>query len=256
MIDLASLLARGRTSSLRVGIGLPEEAFVKTASAVRRSKCDVHLDRYDDPGEMLRSLRSGHLDAAVRGTMGSSAVLSAMKRSFETGEVMRVAILEAGRPFALAPVGIDEGNDVSSRLRLALSALRYFSAVGWKLRVGVLSKGRPEDRPRGAEIGRSLEDGETICTSIQAEGFQARHYAILVEEAVRDCDLVLAPDGVSGNLMFRALHFVGGAKAYGAPVVNLEKTFVDTSRAKEDFSEPVLLAAGLAECRLQPLQRA
>jgi predicted methyltransferase MtxX (methanogen marker protein 4) len=59
----------------------------------------------------------------------------------------------------------------------------------------------------------------------------------------------MAPDGVTGNLIFRSLHFLGARRAFGAPVVNIDQPFVDTSRAKTDFSDPVLLAAGLAEVR-------
>jgi len=179
-----------------------------------------------------------------------------MKRAFQVEEIMRAAVLGSRKPFVLAPVGIDEGMDAASRLRMAEKTLRYFGCVGWELRVGVLSKGRAEDRSRGSEIERSILDGESIASSLAIKGFEARHYAILVEDAVRDCDFVLAPDGVSGNLMFRTLHFIGGVKAYGAPVVNLEKVFVDTSRAKEDFSEPVMLAAALAEYRRMQERRA
>jgi putative methanogen marker protein 4 len=247
LIDLVALLARGRRSELRVGIGLSEEAFETTLSRLRSSRCSVRLERYDDARGLMESLRSGDLDAAVRGTLSSSAALSELKRSFRVQEVMRAAVLDSGRPFVLAPVGIDEGTDAASRLRMAENALRYFGRVGWELRVGVLSKGRPEDSSRGAEIESSLRDGEMIASSLAGKGFEARHYSILVEDAVRDCDLILAPDGVSGNLMFRTLHFVGGSKAFGAPVVNIDRVFVDTSRAKEDYSDPVMLAAAVAE---------
>ena len=97
----------------------------------------------------------------------------------------------------------------------------------------------------------SLEDGEAMERILAAEGVPTGHYSILVEEAVRDRDLIIAPDGVAGNLMFRTLHFLGGGRSYGAPIVNLPKVFVDTSRAKTDYSNSVLLAAGLAQvgCR-------
>ncbi len=35
------------------------------------------------------------------------------------------------------------------------------------------------------------------------------------------------PDGISGNLIFRMLVFLGGGYWYGAPVL-MEKVFVDT----------------------------
>lgn len=256
MIDLGALLERGCRSHSRVGIGLSGDSLEKTLGRLRSAKCSVRAEGYSDAHALIESLRSGELDAAVRGTLGSSAVLSEIKRSFGVGEVMRAAIMGSETPFILAPVGIDEGLDAASRLRIAEHTLRYFAGIGWKLRVGVLSKGRSEDRSRGEEIRRSIDDGDAIAATLTGMGHEARHFTILVEDAVRESDLVLAPDGVSGNLMFRTLHFVGGAKALGAPVVNLDKIFVDTSRAKEDFSEPVLLAAALAEHALGTRTRA
>ncbi|MDD3398769.1 MAG: methanogen marker protein 4, partial [Candidatus Methanomethylophilaceae archaeon] len=58
-------------------------------------------------------------------------------------------------------------------------------------------------------------------------------------------NMIIAPDGMSGNIIFRALHFVGGCKALGAPVLNLEKVFVDTSRVKSDFQDSIALALRL-----------
>jgi putative methanogen marker protein 4 len=196
----------------------------------------------------VSSLRDGEIDAAVRGTLSSSAVLTELKRAFSLPEVLRVAVLEdhGGRPFLLAPVGIDEGMDMQSRLTLARATVKYFEPTGWSIRTGVLSKGRTEDASRGEAIRRSLDEGEQIAAAIRADGGAASHYSILIEDAVKECDLVLAPDGVSGNLMFRTLHFVGGGRAYGAPVVNMDRVFVDTSRGKKDFADSVMLAAGLA----------
>jgi len=135
---------------------------------------------------------------------------------------------------------------LTQRIELVKSTIEYFAPVGWKLKVGVLSKGRPEDSSRGREIRRSLDDGESMTKRLNEMGIPAKHYSILLEESVREADLVVAPDGVTGNLIFRSLHFVGGGRAYGAPVVNVPEVFVDTSRSKVDFSDAILLAAGLA----------
>ena len=40
---------------------------------------------------------------------------------------------------------------------------------------------------------------------------------------------------------------VGGAKALGAPVVNTDKVFIDTSRAKTDYRDSIALAMRLTE---------
>lgn len=43
------------------------------------------------------------------------------------------------------------------------------------------------------------------------------------------------------------MHFIGGAKALGAPVVNADKLFIDTSRAKTDYRDSIALAMRLSE---------
>lgn len=197
---------------------------------------------------MVRDLIEHKIDAAVRGAMESLEVLTELKHQFELKEVYRTAVLEngSGKQFLLTPVGIDEGRSLTQRIELVKSTIEYFTPVGWKIKVGVLSKGRPEDASRGREIRRSLGDGESIAEKLNGMGIPATHYSILLEESVREADLVVAPDGVTGNLIFRSLHFVGGGRAYGAPVVNIPEVFVDTSRSKADFSDAILLAAGLA----------
>jgi len=218
----------------------------------------VEIRRFEDPKELVSALRDNELDAAVRGVLSSSSTLGEIKQAFAMDKVMRTAILEDHnrKPFMLTPVGIDEGKTKRSRVELAKSTISYFASAQWKLKVGVLSKGRPEDAPRGKDIQKSLEEGEEIAAALAAEGQDAKHYAILIEDAIRECDLLVAPDGVVGNLMFRSLHFVGECRAYGAPIVNMAPVFVDTSRAKANFVDSVLLAAGLAEVRNRAHERA
>ena len=253
MIDLDGLLETGRKSPLRIGIGLEPRRLSETAEWLKRRGCAVELVGFLDARSMVDSLSKGDIDAAVRGTLGSGEALAAMKTLSSTGKVMRTAVMSqvSGRPFMLTPVGIDEGNGLEQRLDMVRQTMAYLANTEWQIEVGVLSKGRAEDRERGEEIRRSLEDGEAMERILAAEGVPTGHYSILVEEAVRDRDLIVAPDGVAGNLMFRTLHFLGGGRSYGAPIVNLPKVFVDTSRAKTDYSNSVLLAAGLAQvgCR-------
>ena len=252
MIDVDGLLSLGCRTPSTVGIGgLQAGTLRATSEKLRNLSCRIAVKGYNDPGRLLRDLVDHKIDAAVRGTMGSLEVLKELKRQFSIKEVSRTAVLETagGKPFLLTPVGIDEGRTVQSRMRLVNETVRYFSGAGWSLSVGVLSKGRVEDSSRGRDIRKSLLEGERLVESLSSQGVPAKHFSILIEESVRESDLVVAPDGITGNLIFRSLHFLGGGKAFGAPVVNIPETFVDTSRAKADFSDAVLLAAGLASAQ-------
>lgn len=50
-------------------------------------------------------------------------------------------------------------------------------------------------------------------------------------------------------MMFRCLHFIAGLDALGAPVMNADRVFVDTTREKTDYTDCILLAMKLAEMR-------
>jgi len=251
VIDVPRILEIGRRSSARVGVGLPKGLVDSAKRQLAEHHSELRIDTFDDPRFLVLALKNGTIDAAVRGTMSSAKVLGELKREFELKEIMRTAILEdsKGKQFLLTPVGIDEGTTLESRLKLVLSSLSYFSAAGWRLEVGVLSKGRLEDKGRGKEIEASLAEGEKLVQRLRKDGMKAEHRGILLEEAVSKADIVVAPDGVSGNLIFRAMHYVGGGKAFGAPVVNMKKVFIDTSRAKTDFTDSILLAAGLVSVK-------
>jgi len=236
---------------LKVGVGVSEGVARAIERNLRSAKCKVEIFDFTSPQRLVRSLKDGDVDAAVRGTLRSSEIIRQLKKSYSLREVMRTAVLEdsRGRQFLLMPVGIDEGSNYRSRKSLVMETLSFFSPMDWKLSVGILSKGRSEDRNRGSGIRRSLEEGERMVKDLRLKGIDAKHFEILIEKAAKESDLVVAPDGVSGNLIFRSMHFLGGTKAYGAPVVNIPDVFVDTSRAKADFTDSVLLAAGLARAR-------
>lgn len=258
MIDVDGLLETGRSSRLRVGIGLPAPQASKLARRLVAIGCGVELAGFRDEDGLVSALADGEIQAAIRGVLNSAGALAELKGAFSLKEVMRAAVLEesGGKKFLLAPVGIDEGCDGRSRLSLAKATVKYFSAAGWNVSCGVLSKGRLGDAGRGEGIRASLRDGRMIVKGLRSGGIEAKHFEILIEDAVKASDLILAPDGVSGNMIFRTLHFLGSCRAYGAPVVNMDRVFVDTSRAKADFSDSVLLAAGLAEVRRRPGKRA
>ncbi|UCE45453.1 MAG: methanogen marker protein 4 [Methanobacteriota archaeon] len=249
MIDLDGLLATGCESTARIGIGVKGKALSQTTDALGRRGCRVELVGFDDPVSLCEDLRRGRLGAGVRGALSSLDTLEAVRSLFGVGTIMRTAFLATStdKPFMLTPVGVDEGRTMAERLDLVRATVAYLEPTGWRPTIGVLSCGRWDDVGRGEHIRRSVEEGGDMVSRLSDEGLRARHHYILIEEAVEESDLVVAPDGIAGNLMFRALHFVGSGRALGAPVVNLPSVFVDTSRAKADYSESVLVAAGLAE---------
>ncbi len=207
---------------------------------------------YTDPEKLVNDLANGTIDAAVRGDMSSSLLLPLLKKKMGVDELERVVFLQPkGRKMIMtAPVGIDEGWTIEQKHSLAVRGVELLKRYGGGTRIAVMSGGRANDVGRHEVVDKTICDAIKLVNLLRKEGYDAYHAEILIEEAVDDADMIIAPDGISGNLIFRALHFVGGAEALGAPVINIDKVFVDTSRAKKDYKDSIALAMKLTEGRI------
>lgn len=261
---LSEIERKAKSNHARIGVGIGDisEKLIRSAEKAR-DYADVVL--VGNEGEILATntdldiihsanssktlvelLYGGEIDGAIRGTLSATKTLSILKKTFGIGKLYRVALLETagGIPFFLAPVGIDEGNSAEDKIELVKRGAEHISRLGFELKVGVLSGGRLEDRGRHAQVDTTLDEAEVVTQMACESGINAKNYSILIEEAIMDANFILAPDGISGNLIFRTLVFLGGGHGYGAPVL-MDKVFVDTSRVRGDYSKAIMLASAL-----------
>ncbi|HIE30897.1 MAG TPA: methyltransferase [Methanosarcinales archaeon] len=267
-MNLLDVIAnRARASRARVGVGtgavtINESMFADITSAsdfadivligkaqeLRTINPDLEIIYSEDPEvELVRQLADGRIDAAVRGTLSATKTLSHLRSVFKMSSLQRLALLTTadGTPFFLAPVGIDEGNSRDDKIELICKSVSYITKFGIHAKVAVLSGGRFEDVGRSAQVDQSLADGDFITGKLRELGIDAKHYGILIEDAIKDANFLVAPDGITGNLIFRTLTFLGGGNGFGAPVL-MKRVFVDTSRVKTNLSNAIMLASALA----------
>ncbi len=192
-------------------------------------------------------LAAGDVDAAVRGTLSATSTLSYLKERLGIKYLYRVALLETpdGIPLFLAPVGIDEGSTVEGKLEFIRRGAEHIRRFGVEPRIAILSGGRFEDRGRDTYVDKTLNDAEFVTRKALEEGYDVRHYGILIEDAVGEANFILAPNGVSGNLIFRTLVLVAGGYGYGAAVL-MDKVFVDSSRVGGHYTKAIMIASALA----------
>ncbi|MCU0632785.1 MAG: methanogenesis marker protein Mmp4/MtxX [Methanolinea sp.] len=243
-----------------IGIGIEGESE-KIVRSVLRSHCAARTVCYCCPGvlpgeievavredphpeeALIRDLYLGNIHAAVRGTLPANATLAALKRMSGVDRLERAALLETekGTRFLLAPVGVDEGWTVQEKVSLVRRAESMARFIGLSGGVAILSGGRLGDAGRHPRVDESMAQAELV-----ARLTGARHFQILIEEAVKQCSVILAPDGISGNLIFRTLTFLGSGHGHGAPVLNIDRIFVDTSRASPEYVDALHLADSLS----------
>ncbi|MDD1685730.1 methanogenesis marker protein Mmp4/MtxX [Methanoregula sp.] len=205
----------------------------------------IHIRESANPEQaMIDDLMAGTIDAAVRGTLPSNSTLKALKIAEGVDHLERIALLETsgGKKFLLTPVGVDEGWTVPEKIELIKKGKIIAKKFGLPEKTGVLSGGRLGDIGRHPQVDASMAEAELVA---RLSG--SVHCEILIEDAIQSCGLIIAPDGISGNLIFRTLTFLGNGYGHGAPVVNIRRIFVDTSRASPNYANALLLAVSLSE---------
>ncbi len=197
---------------------------------------------------LIRLLKEGRADGIVRGSLGSNSTLASLRSIIGIEKVLRVSLLKtpSGKFFFFAPVGVDEGWTVPDKIGLGEAGVALVRKFGIEPRVGILSGGRLDDRGRSPIVDRTMDDAEAVAKALRDKGIDAKHATILFEDAVGEYEYILAPDGISGNLMFRALCLVGCGEGYGAPLVGADIVYVDTSRAGSGYEHAICLASALS----------
>jgi putative methanogen marker protein 4 len=253
LLEIIDALALKKKVRIAIGAGAEKrgQANVYAAAKAADDFADaVVVDSPNAAAELIELLRTGAVDGAVRGSLDASTVMKELRSVFKPDKLGRIALLETsdGVQFFLAPVGVDEGNSFDERCFLVEGGARLLRSIGVTPRIGVLSGGRAGDLGRHISVDKSIKNAEKLVTRFKDKE-TIKHYHILVEDAVKDgANLIITPNGITGNLMFRSLAFLGSGRGYGAPIIGLEKIFVDTSRLESpgEFLTAIKIAAALS----------
>jgi len=252
ILNIIDGFAQEKRVKIAIGAGTEKVGRENVLKAADNASdfADVTIVSGDDAEtRLVELLRSGEVDGAVRGSLKAAVVMKNLCSVFTADKLGRIALLSTseGVEFFFAPVGVDEGNSFDEKCFLVEAGTRLLHALGIPAKIGVLSGGRAGDIGRHPTVDKSNLDAEKLVTQFKDQ-FEIKHYHILVEEAVKSgANLIIAPTGITGNLMFRSLAFLGSGKGYGAPIVGLEKVFVDTSRAERpvEYLAALKVAAAL-----------
>ena len=232
----------------RIAIGIYRERAEYDRKILKAAKlCDFAEVIVVDEGEetekrLVDLVESGEVDAAVRGTARASKMIAELKsRNYS---FVRIALLETfyGKLFLLSPVGVDEGKTIAEKMVIAEEAKKVASKLGMSEKVAFLAGGRMSDVGRSEEVDKTLAEAELlskVCGGINRE--------ILLGDVEED--IVIPPDGIIGNYIFRALCYLGGGKEYGAYYAKLPFTLIDTSRSQsvEGYLRALAFAAVMSE---------
>ncbi len=211
---------------MEIAIGLGKNKDV--LKAVKHFPFKIHIAKNNE--ELLAYLKNPKIDGVIRGSLESNIIIDIKK---EYPNLFRASLLEKdNHKFLLSPVGIDEGDSINSKINIIRECAKAISLMGEEPKIALISSGRKNDKGRSKKIDKIIEECEYLEEKLKNE-YNIKHYYILIEEAINDhANIIIAPDGISGNLIFRSLVLVAGIKSNGALTLNQPKMFIDTSRSQ------------------------
>ena len=261
---------------IRIVAGLGENENIIKASNELNEIDDLEITLVKTEDELIEAFKNPEIDAVIRGSLKASKVIKAIKEFKSDKTINRTTYINTeddesfskDYEFLLAPVGIDEGKNIEEKVTLAIQAANFIQYLGKKPKIAVLAEGRKDDLGRSERIDESLISSEELTNKLietfkeldnfdndsdeLSKNYSIKNYYILLEQAIEDgYNILLANDGIFGNIMFRTLVLLDKWPSYGAVTLGIDEIFIDTSRDQtvEGYARSLKLAYRLAKLR-------
>lgn len=233
-----------------IAIGVGENENIIQACHIfkeKHPKTELKLIYKDE--DLVKAVLDDKIDGVVRGSLPASNIMKELKEHYPN---LSRATFVSGEEyeFLLTPVGIDEGVSVEDKFEMAMNCADFLKKLGKKPKIAVLAEGREDDFGRGKEVSNSIKDSKKLTKLIEESSEEVKNYFILIEKAINDKNnIIIAPNGRVGNIIFRTLVLLNSWPSYGAVTFGMDRTYIDTSRDQsiEGYVRSLMLVNDLAE---------
>ena len=233
-----------------IAIGVGENENIIQACHIfkeKHPKTELKLIYRDE--DLVKAVLDDKIDGVIRGSLPASNIMKELKEHYPN--LSRATYVNGNEhEFLLTPVGIDEGVSVEDKFEIAMSCCDFLKKVGKKPKVAVLAEGREDDFGRGKEVSNSIKDSKKLTKLIEETSEDVKNYFILIEKAMDDnCNVIIAPNGRVGNIIFRTLVLLSSWPSYGAVTFGIDRIYIDTSRDQsiEGYVRSLILVNELTE---------
>lgn len=234
-----------------IAIGVGENENIIQACHIfkeKHPKTDIKLIYKDE--DLVKSVLDDNIAAVVRGSLPASNIIQELKEYYPN--LSRATYVNGEEyEFLLSPVGIDEGKNVDERFDIALNCVDFLKKFGKDPKIAILAEGRDDDFGRGSEVSNSITDSKKLTKLIEENTDEnVKNYFILIEKAIQDkSNIIIAPNGRVGNIIFRTLVLLNSWPSYGAITFGIDRIYIDTSRDQsiEGYVRSLTLADDLSK---------
>ncbi|MBE6500184.1 MAG: phosphotransacetylase [Methanobrevibacter thaueri] len=234
-----------------IAIGVGENENIIQACHIfkeKHPKTDVKLIYSDE--DLVKAVLDDSVDAVVRGSLPASNIMQELKEYYP--DLSRATYINGDDyEFLLSPVGIDEGKNIDEKYEIALNCVNFIKKLGKEPKIAILAEGREDDFGRGSEVSNSIIESKKL-TKLLKENTNEKvdNYFILIEKAINNkANIIIAPNGRVGNIIFRTLVLLSSWPSYGAVTFGIDRVYIDTSRDQsiDGYVRSLTLANELSE---------
>ena len=216
--------------TIAIGVG-ENENIIQACHIFKEKHPKTNLKLIYRDKDIVQADLDDKIHGVVRGSLPASNIMKELKAVYPN--ITRATYVNGDEyEFLLTPVGIDEGETVEDRLDIVKNCIDFLKRLGKTPKIAVLAEGRKDDFGRGPEVSQSITDSEKLTELIKENtDEEVENYYILVEKAIKDgCNVIVAPNGRVGNIIFRTLVLLNSWPSYGAITFGMDKIYIDTSR--------------------------
>ena len=216
--------------TIAIGVG-ENENIIQACHIFKEKHPKTNLKLIYRDKDMVQAVLDDKIHGVVRGSLPASNIMKELKAVYPN--ITRATYVNGDEyEFLLTPVGIDEGETVEDRLDIVKNCIDFLKRLGKTPKIAVLAEGRKDDFGRGPEVSQSITDSEKLTELIKENtDEEVENYYILVENAIKDgCNVIVAPNGRVGNIIFRTLVLLNSWPSYGAITFGMDNIYIDTSR--------------------------
>ena len=216
--------------TIAIGVG-ENENIIQACHIFKEKHPKTNLKLIYRDEDLVKAVLDDKIHGVVRGSLPASNIIRELKENY--ANISRATYVNGDKyEFLLTPVGIDEGETVEDKFEIVKHCIDFLKKLGKKPKIAILAEGREDDFGRGDEVSKSITESKRLTKLIEENtSEEVKNYYILVEKAINDnCNIIIAPNGRVGNIIFRTLVLLNSWPSYGAVTFGMDKIYIDTSR--------------------------
>ena len=200
--------------------------------------------------KLAEMLACRKVDGIIRGTIDDFKTYEAYQALVgkeKTERKIDLSLMEdaKGRQFFISDASNPEGWTKEEKIKSCKRIIEFMKGIKIKPKIGCITGVRHETYKRRKNIkkwpmsylNQTYKDAEEVVKYFKKRAILAKNYAIELNAAMDDgCNIIVPPNGMVGNQMFRAVGLIGGGKCVICARIGLPHFYEDNSRNEKDFS--------------------